>query len=160
MILLVSSSSASDTCATALRSALRETVNLARGPRRAAALLREHRYSAIVIEQALDEVDADAIEAMLLHAGLAVPVFINLGIQSAARVVSEVKAAIARGQREQLNATRTALAALRTQLKEDATGILISSQLALATPSLPPAAQVRLRSVCQLAERLCQRLAG
>ncbi len=67
---------------------------------------------------------------------------------------------MARGQQLQMNASRAALALLRNQLKEDATGILLSSQLALETPALPHAAEARLRSVCSLAQRLCERLAG
>jgi hypothetical protein len=160
MIVLVSSSQATEPCAAALRSALKETVVVAATTHRAAATMRFQPCSVVVVEQAFLEADGGAIEAMLQYADLAVPVFVNLGIQSAARVVCEVKAAIVRGQRERMNAGRAALTTLRNQLKDDATGILLSSQLALATPSLPMPAQVRLRSVCQLAERLCQRLAG
>ena len=47
---------------------------------------------------------------------------------------------------------------LRNNLSGDVTGILVSSQLALAEPSLPAAAQSKLRSVCDLAERIRVRL--
>ncbi len=160
MILLVSAMRGAESCAAALREALNETVVLVASARAAVAALRQHSFSALVVEQGLLEADAGAVDALLLHAPMAVPVFVNLGIENADRVVREVRAALTRSRREQLDAFRAAVASLRSQLKDDATGILLSSQLALATPALPPAAQARLKSVCTLAERLCGRLAG
>ncbi len=159
MILLVSDSAGAHDCAVAVRAALHEAVTVCDSIRRAAVELRAHPYSVITVEQALVEADGSGVDALLQHAGLAVPVFVNLAIQSAERVVREVRAAQARGQQEQVNAIRAALASLRSELKGDATGILVSSQMALASTPLPPGVEVRLKSVCALAERMCARLA-
>ena len=48
--------------------------------------------------------------------------------------------------------------ALRNELKAELTGILLSSQMALAIPAIPAGAQTKLRSVCALAEKMKQRL--
>src|SRR2546423_14752546 len=102
MILLVSNSAGTQNCAAALRVALDQKVTICDSLRRGALALRAHAHDVVVVEQALVEYDAGAVDAMLHYAGVAIPVFVNLAIQCAERVVREVRAAQARGQREQM----------------------------------------------------------
>jgi hypothetical protein len=47
---------------------------------------------------------------------------------------------------------------LSSEIKDDLTGILFSSQRALSEPALPLGAEAKLRSVCELAEQVRSRL--
>ncbi len=114
----------------------------------------------MLIDQVLLDADPVSVDALLRQIGTAIAVFFNPAIQGSERVVREVRSALQRRQQEQVSAMQIAARSLRNELKDDVTGILLSSQLALAVPSLPPAAEAKLRSVAELAERIRGRLAA
>src|SRR5882724_8872141 len=78
-----------------------------------------------------------ASDALWKNAGTAIPVFVNFAITGSGRIVRDLRAALTRRQREQLLATRAAQAALRNELTGAISGILLSSELALAQPAVP-----------------------
>jgi len=155
MIVLVSSSPAAGKCAALLQQELSARVQVAETPRRALALLRVG-CEAVAVDEPLLDSDPTGVETLLRQAGTAVPVFINLAIHGLERLAREVRAALLRREREHVAALEAARRVLRNELKGDLTGILLSSQMALA--AAPPEAQVKLRSVCDLAERMKARL--
>ena len=75
---------------------------------RALALLQTSEFEALVVDESLVEIDDGAIDALLNHAGLAMPIYINLGLHRTERVVRAVHAGLMRKQAEHLGAKRCA----------------------------------------------------
>jgi len=158
MMLLITSSNRSKEFSSALEEALGEEVEIAGTSKRALVLLRNGEYSAIVLDEAFVENDAEAIDMLLHHSGMAVPVYVNVAISGPARIVREVKVALRRHEESRLIAMRAAESLLRTELRGAVTGILLSTELALRSPEMPRDAADKLRSVCQLASDIRSRL--
>ena len=70
----------------------------------------------------------------------------------------EIRAALSRRQREEQVARHSAEQAMWSELKESVTALLLSCDLALAVPDVPPPAADKLRTMhdlaCQIGERL------
>jgi hypothetical protein len=158
MILLVTTSSRGKECAAALENSTREKVEFAHSVARALALLQSKEYQALVLDESLVEIDDAAIEALLNHAGLAMPIYINLGLHRMERIVREVHAGLMRKHAEQIGAKRSAEVLLRSQLRGDVTGILLASELALRDSGIPRGVADKIHSVHKLAEQIRSRL--
>ena len=158
MVLLITTSSRAGECAAAVERATGGSVHTASGFRRALRLLRQQEYDAIVVDQCLPDAESEAGDMLPALSGAAVLIFINLAISGADRVVRDVSAALHRREQEQRVAMLAAERMLSSEIKDALTGILLSSQLALSEPALPPAAEAKLRSVCELAEQMRLRL--
>jgi hypothetical protein len=158
MILLITSSARAPEFSSALQSAIGEEVETAGTTKRALAYLRNSEYSALVLDEAIVESEPDAIDILLQHAGMAVPVYVSLAISGAQRVIRDVKTTLRRHEESRLIAIRAAESLLRTELRGAVTGILLSTELALRAPDLPREAASKMRSVCQLASDIRARL--
>lgn len=158
MILLVTVSSRAKECAAALETSARQKVDLAHSVSRALAKLQQTEYDALVIDESLVEIDDSAVNALLNHAGMAMPIYINLGLHRTERLVREVIAGLMRKHAEHLGAKRSAITELQSQLRGDLTGILLASELALRESSIPPRVADRINSVHRLAEQIRTRL--
>ncbi len=158
MILLVTTSSRAKECAMALEKSSRQKVALADSVGRALAKLQQAEYDALIVDESLVEIDDTAIDALLNHAGMAMPIYINLGLHRTERVVREVGAGLMRKHAERLGAKRSAVTELQSQLRGDLTGILLASELALRESSLPPRVADRINSVHKLAQQIRSRL--
>jgi len=158
MVLLVTTSPRVGECAAAVEKATGESVLTASGFRRALRLLRQQEFDAIVVDQCLPDDESEAGELLPALSGAAVLIFMNLAISGTDRVVRDVRAALHRRDQEQRVAMQTAERMLSSEIKDALTGILLTSQLALSEPALPPAAEAKLRSVCELAEQMRLRL--
>jgi hypothetical protein len=158
MILLVTSSPMARRCAAAITQTVGEKVMVAASVRRAATSLRSLEFSALVVDQPLVEADARGADVLLSRAGTAIPVSVNLSISAPERVARDVQAGLWRRVLEQQIALRAVRQQLNAQLNDPLTGILLSSQLALAEPALPPAVEEKLRSVYEQAMLLKSRL--
>lgn len=158
MILLITSSSRAKECAAALEQSVRRKVALANSVSRALAKLQENEYETLVIDESLVEIDDSAVDALLNQAGMAMPIYINLGLHRTERVVREVQAGLMRKHAEHLGARRSAVTELQSQLRGDLTGILLASELALRESSLPARVADRINSVHKLAEQIRSRL--
>lgn len=129
------------------------------GSRAAALRLLERRsYALVVLDQILSDADAQGAELVWRHTGLAIPLQINFGLAGSTRLEREMRAALARRQREQQMASVAAAAAVDTALKNAVTGILLESRLALAEKGLPPNIESRLRTLAGIADQLRDRL--
>lgn len=158
MILLVTISSRAKECAAALESSSRQKVAVADSVSRALAKLQLAEYDALIIDESLVEIDDSAVDALLNHAGMAMPIYINLGLHRTERVVREVGAGLMRKYAERVGAKRSAVTELQCQLRGDLTGILLASELALRESSIPPRVADRINSVHKLAEQIRSRL--
>jgi hypothetical protein len=158
MILLITPSPRAPECAAAIQEATGEGTECVESVRRASKLLRGGEYSALLIDQYLVECDPDGAEVLLQHAGNAVPVYVNLAISGCERVMRELKQALRRSQKEREAAHRQAELGLRNQLNDSLTALLLSCELALAVPNLPPTAQAKIGAACELAKEIRSRL--
>lgn len=158
MILLITSSSRGPEYAVALENAIGEEAEIATTTKRALAQLRNGEYSAMLIDEAFVESEPDAIDMLLRHAGMAVPVYVNLAVSGPQRVIRDMKVTLRRQEESRMIAIRAAESLLRTELRGAVTGILLSTELALRTPDLPIDAADKMRSVCQLASEIRSRL--
>ena len=158
MILLITASANGPECARALLAAAHAKTEVAPDIRTALNRLRENEYTAVVIDESMADASASQLEVVFKHLGTAVPVFVNLGISRKDRVVRDVVTALHRVEQEKSFARRSVEWELRSQLKGDLTGILLSAQQALNVPTLPSAAETKLKSVCELADRMRTRL--
>lgn len=158
MILLITSSRRAPEYSIALGNAIGEEAEIANTAKQALAQLRNGEYSSMVIDEAFVESEPDAIDMLLRHAGMAVPVYVNLAISGPQRVIRDLKVTLRRQEESRMIAIRAAESLLRTELRGAVTGILLSTELALRTPDLPIDAADKMRSVCQLATEIRSRL--
>ena len=160
MILLITPSARIKECAHSLQSGTGRTVDVAATLQEASCKLREREYAAVIIDQFLVEAEPDESDQILQHMESAFPVYVNFAISGIDRVVRDTKTALARRQREELVARRSAERAIWSELREDVTAMLLSCDLALAVPNVPTSALEKLRSVHDLACQIRTRLAG
>jgi hypothetical protein len=158
MILLVTPNLRAEDCAAALSEATGEEVTLAESLRRATTLLRANSYLSVVLDQHLLEAEPEETETLMQHLGDAIPVQVNLAISGLDRLVREVRAAVQRRKREEVSARRAAQKTLHSELNGTVTALLLTCELALSTPDLPPTVLEKLRSAHDLVEKLRSQL--
>jgi hypothetical protein len=138
----------------ALEQGTQQKTRVAPSVPRAIALLRADPYDVLVLDQSILECDARALDTILNNSGLAMPVYVNLALHGAERVVREVQMAFRRGEHERLLAMRTAEALLRSQFRSEVTSILLNSEMVLREPALPVHLAAKIRNVQQSAEKM------
>lgn len=158
MILLITKSSHDQECAAALLAATRINIVLAPDIRTALARLRDEEFSAVVVDESLLEPSAKSIDLLVKRLGRAVGVFVNLAVSRMERVVRDVQAALHRAEQERAVARQAVEFDLRGQLRSELTGILLWTQQALELPALPAAAESKLKSVYETADKIRERL--
>jgi signal transduction histidine kinase len=120
--------------------------------------LKEKEFSAVVFDLLLLDAQADVSEAVLKHLGSAVPVYLNFAITGTARAAREVRWALQRRKREVLAARRDAEQALRHELRDTLTALLLSCEMALQVSELPAQAEIKMHAVEALAKEVSTRL--
>lgn len=160
MILLVTPNERAPECAAALRGAIGEEVVVAESLPRAVTLLRAGCYLAAVLDQYLLEAEPREADTTLEHLGTAIPVQVNFAISGMERLVRDVRAAVQRRKREEIQARESAIGRLQSELSDTVTALLLSSELALDTPELPLAASEKIQSVHELVKKLRRQLEG
>lgn len=160
MILLISASPRSRDYAAVVSQGTGHATQVADSVKRAATCMKAgaEALAVVILDQALVEHDPREVEVLVSRAGTAVPVFVPLAICSPARVLADVRAALGRRQAESRLADEAARRRLSSELRGDVTAILLSSQLALREPALPPRAQEKLKSVVERAQQMRTRL--
>jgi hypothetical protein len=154
MILLVTQLGKSAECVDAIQQATNKPTQIAPSLRAAAAQLEEREYELAVIDQSVAEGEPEDLDAFLHHLGSAMPLFVNFAICGLDRLVREVRASLHRRQREIEFARRTVEELLRNELRGTVTALLLSCELALQVHGLPPAAEVKLHAVDELAKTM------
>ncbi len=158
MILLITCVAKAQDCAQALHEATNEPVTVCVGLQEALLLLKEKEFSAVVFDLLLLDAQPDEGETVLKHLGSAVPVYLNFAITGTARVVRELRWALQRRKREMLAAKNDAELALRHELKDTLTALLLSCEMALQVPELPPQAETKMQTVETLAREVSAKL--
>ncbi len=158
MILLMTTSSRAKDCADAITKATNEPVAIATSLGQTATQLKADEFTAVIVDQQLQDADPDEAERVLRHMGLATPVYINLAISGAERVIRELRTALHRRKKESSLARQGAEQKLRNELKDTVTALLLSCEMALQVPALSAAAQVKLRAVDLLAREMREKI--
>jgi hypothetical protein len=158
MIVIASAANNARECSLALEKETGERALFSASLRECVHQLQAQEFTAVVVDQVLVDAGNSSLDMIWKHAGFAAVVTVNFAIHGADRVVREVKAALRRREREQANAQRAVAERLRNELTGAVTGILLSSELALAQPELPALVATKLRSVHELALQMKQRL--
>jgi hypothetical protein len=159
-ILMVTGIEGAKNCASVVGAQLGMDVEAADGRKAALAALRHREFLAVIVDETLAECDPAAAETIWEHAGLAIPLQINFAISGAARLIREIRAALRRREREQLQARRAAAAAIENELKGTVAGLLLNSQLALSGAEVPSQVAEKLRVVADLAGNLRRQLSA
>ena len=160
MLLVVTPSSKARGCAQAIQKVTSEETHVATTLSQATAQLRAQEYVAVLIDQAFLETEPVESELVLEHIGTAVPVHVNFAISGMDRVVRELRAALHRHRKEVLHVRHELQEALRNDLKSTVTALLLSCEMALQVPDLPDAAEIKMRSVRELAQEVRVKLDG
>jgi len=133
-------------------------VEVVPGRREALEALRAGSYAAVIVEDSLAEGDPRGAEVLWKMAGLAIPMQVNFALTGSARLVRDLRAALARREQEQGAAQRAALRAVEAELRNSISGLLLHTQLALRESGPSPRLEQRLRLMAELAGNLKQRL--
>ena len=157
-ILLVSASRQAKDCAAAIEKAAKQRVVVVATLAQAIGELNSADCSVVIFDESCCELTHSAADSLIPKLGLAVPVFVNLAICDAERLLTEVRAALRRREQQKLAAMKAAEVMLRNEFTAAVTGILLSSELAMKVPALPAAAAEKLRSVHDLAMEMRSRL--
>lgn len=136
------------------------TVEIAANRAAAMRLLNRRAYAVVVLDQIVAEGDPQGADLVWKNAGLAIPLQLNFALAGIARLEREIKAALARRQREQQQARAAAEAALDGDLKNAVTGFLLESRLALEEAGIPPRVESRLQKLAEIAEGMRERMGG
>jgi hypothetical protein len=158
MILIITASSSGQQCVDALKIATNREVQWAQNLQQAAAHLREQTYSAAVIDQFLLETEPEESDQMLEHLGTAFPVYVNFAVTGLERLVREVRSALHRRKREETAARRAVEDQMRSEMGETVTALLLSCELAMSLPGIPPPAAEKIQTIDNLARELRGRL--
>jgi hypothetical protein len=158
MILLITPSDRALECAKQIEAATDQPARVAASLSEAVSSLRCDDYTAIVLDECLFDADPEQGEFVLQHAGSATRVYVNCAISGIDRVIRELRAALRRREREETMARKAAEEALRSELREYITAILLDCDLALSVPGLPPNAEEKIRAVYRAARSLGERL--
>lgn len=160
MILLMTTSAKAQDCANAITHATTEPVKVAATLGQAAAFLKAEEFVAVIVDQQLQEADPDEAERVLRHMGMATAIYISLAISGVERVIRELRTALHRRKRETVIAQQGAEQKLRNELKDTVTALLLSCEMALRVPTLPPAAEAKMRAVDTLAREMQAKIAA
>jgi len=158
MILLISFLTKAENCAAALQEAIAEPVRVAASLQDAVTQLKAQEFSAVILDQLLLDAEPEDVETVVKHIGTAVPVFSNFAVSGMERISRELSAALHRRKRESLIAKQEAQQALRRELRDSITALLISCEMALDVPNLPAPAETKMRAVDALAREMRTKL--
>ena len=158
MILLITPSARGPECATILKESTGNETRWAENLQQAVARLREQTYSAVVIDQFLLENEPAESDQVLEHLGTAFPVYLNFAVSGMERLLREVRSALHRRQREEIQARRSVEQQFRSEMCESLTSMLLSCELAMSVPGVPKPAAEKIRAVDNLAREMRLRL--
>jgi hypothetical protein len=159
MILIIWNSRKAKECAVAIEHAMQEAVQVASTLHEGVERLRSSEFSAAVVDQWITEAETEPTSVMFDHLGMATPVFVNFGISGVERILRELRAALSRRGLETVLARHSARQALRDELKDDVTVLLLSCGVVLQEPSLTEPLRVRLQKIEELAKHMSEKLA-
>ena len=158
MILLVWASEKAKEIGAAIAERLKEEVRTAPTLQKGCELLRAGGYSAVLVDQWISEAEPARTDLLFECVGDAVPLFINFAINNQERVLRELRTALQRRQRESALVRQSAEVALRDELKDDVTALLLSCGVALKETGVTEPVNMRLQQIKQAADQIKIRL--
>ena len=160
MLILVTTSPRAKECAAAIEQTTHQKTQIATSLARAVECLQTHDYDALVLDESFNHAEIGGVNLLLNHAGLAMPMYVNLALYGTERVTREVQNGMLRFVREKLAAMRSAENVLRSMLRGEVTAILLNSELALREPSLSQGIAEKIQVMHDLAEGMRLKLEG
>jgi signal transduction histidine kinase len=154
MILLITPSQRGSECATAIETAIAQPAQAVKSFQEATFCLRAHNYTAVVIDECLLDAEPDQASLVLKHIQTAIPIYVNGAINGISRIVEKVQSALQRRTHDEAAARLSALASLRSELREPLTGIILNCELILDVPNVAFAVKDKVRAVHDLARQL------
>jgi hypothetical protein len=158
MILLITPSARGQECAASLKIDTGNETHWAENLQQAMSRLREQPYSAVVIDQFLLESEPAESDQVFEHLGTAFPVYLNFAISGMERLLREVRSALHRRKREEIQARRSVEQQIRSEMCESLTVMLLSCELAMSVPNVPTSAAEKIRTIDNLAREMRLRL--
>jgi hypothetical protein len=158
MILLVTPLARTQECTLAIEEATGEPVKVCTDLPSATLQLEAQVCRAVVFDQLLLDAEAEQAESVLKHLGSAVPVYLNFAVCGIPRLVRELRLSLQRRKRELVAAREEAEQTLLHEMRETVTALLLSCEMALQVPNLPPLAQNKLQTADALARDLSMKL--
>lgn len=154
MILLTTSLSKAQECASAIQNAFNEPVVVAGSLHEAAERLQAQAFSVVLFDQLLLDAEPDDGEAALRHLGSAFPVYMNFAVTGVDRMIRDLRSAMRRRKQDLTAAREEAEHLLHHELKDKITALLVSCEIALQAPDLPAGARGKMNSVYEIAQQL------
>lgn len=158
MILLITPSARGQQCAATLEQSTANETHWAENLQQAMVRLREQAYSVVVIDQFVVESEPSESDQMLQHLGTAFPVYLSFAVSGMERLLREVRSALHRRKREEVQARRSVEQQFRSEICESLTALLLSCELAMAVPEVPTPAVEKIRIIDTLARDMRLRL--
>jgi hypothetical protein len=158
MILFISPYQNATDCATQIERGTHEQVKTVDSIRLALAALKNHEFTVVVADENLLECSVGSADALVQRMQPATPVFLDMACMRAERISKLVALAVRRRKQEYKAVRELAIAELHSELKSEVTGLLISSELALKSPSVSAAMSERLTAVLESAKRIRAKL--
>jgi hypothetical protein len=157
MVLMIWSSERAQDYASSIEQAVQEPVQVSSSLHEGCERLRADEFSAVIVDQWVTEAEPEPTSVLFDHLGPAVPVFVNFGTSGVERILRELRAALSRRGREMVLARHVARQALRDELKDDVTALLLSCDVAIQESS--GSAADRLHKIKELADQIRNKLA-
>jgi len=95
---------------------------------------------------------------VLEHLGTAFPVYLNFAVSGMERLLREVRSALHRRKREEIQARRSVEQQIRSEMCESLAVMLLSCELAMSVPNVPTSAADKIRTIDNLAREMRLRL--
>ena len=111
-----------------------------------------------VVDSGLVETDPRGVEQLLFENPAALPIFPNLAVCGAERLVCEIKAALRRGEKESQRAADYARLEFRSDLKDSVTALLLNCDLTLQLQGLPSEIATKINVLRDLASKMRDQL--
>ncbi len=154
MILLITPSARGQECVASLKEATGEETHWAEDLPQAFLRLRESTYSIVVLDQLLLESEPSESDHVLDLLGTAFPVYLNFAVSGMQRLLREVRSAVHRRQREEIQARRSVEQQMHSEMVGSLTTMLLSCELAMTIPGVPPPVTEKIRLIDTLARDL------
>lgn len=154
MILLLSPYQNASEYAAQIERATKDTVTIVNTVRLAMSALRSHEYAMVIADENLLESAPGTADSLVQRMETAAPLIADLACLRPEKVAKLAFAAQRRLSLELRKLREKALADLRSEIKSEITGLLMTSELALKTAGLPPSAIEKLNRVMEIAQRM------
>jgi len=158
MILLITPYQNANDCGLQIQRATREEVKTVDSIRTALAALRAQEFSSVVADENLLECSPGSAEGLVERMQSATPIFLDMACMKPERIAKLVEVAMRRREMQYKSARESAAAELHSELRNELTALLLSSELAMKASNVPPSVTEKLALVLASAKRIRARL--